>query len=161
AKADPMELDHRASPGNWASMAVAWNIGRGTGRPISAASGGGAAALGPALAAERSFLALLRTLGARAFRLAGEGPVAAGAARMRLRRRMARPAGLALGARGLLRRHRVRLVEEARRDRQLHADDALDLSQLGGLVRGAERDGDAIRPIAPGAADAVDIAFRL
>src|SRR5690606_36615196 len=91
AKADPMELDHRASPGNWASMAVAWNIGRGTGRPISAASGGGAAALGPALAAERSFLALLRTLGARAFRLAGEGPVAAGAARMRLRRRMARP----------------------------------------------------------------------
>src|SRR5690606_29914912 len=43
----------------------------------------------------------------------------------------------------------------------LHADDALDIAQIGALGRVAEADGDAFAARARRAPDAVDIGFRL
>src|SRR5471032_1529870 len=43
----------------------------------------------------------------------------------------------------------------------LHADDALDVAQIGALRTVAKADGDAFAAGARGAADAMDIAFRL
>ena len=58
-------------------------------------------------------------------------------------------------------RLRIRFAKMIGAYSELHADDTLDGPQLGALIRIAQRDCNAVRAVAAGAADAVHIAFRL
>src|SRR5690606_9666678 len=56
---------------------------------------------------------------------------------------------------------RIGFARMVGRDRQLHADELLDLAQLGVLGRVDQRDRNAVRPVAASAADPMDVALRL
>src|SRR5882757_9890740 len=56
---------------------------------------------------------------------------------------------------------RIRAAQMVSNDRQLGADDALHLAQLGVFRRIAQRDRDTVHAVAAGTADTVDVAFGL